>query len=132
MHERREGCLMAGRAATSEHAFLSENEELMRFFSNAVHWNSMANLNLLNDSQNLSKGHRMLEDWLSDPSVHLTSSDLLTGEVSLSFKDFKDFYDTRRASLKLRLLERVFMTESVTGSFITEDSDEEVVEEVLR
>jgi hypothetical protein len=103
----------------------------MTFYNDAAHWNSIANLHLLNDSQNLSKGEKMLDDWLSDPSVHLSANDLLAGGVSLEFKDFKTFYSTRRANLKERLINRVFVTKSVTEETPVEDSDEEVVEETV-
>ncbi|MFH3733424.1 hypothetical protein WAH84_21670, partial [Acinetobacter baumannii] len=33
------------------------------FYINASHWNSIANLHLLNDSLNLSKRDKLLDDW---------------------------------------------------------------------
>jgi len=114
-----------------KHTFLQEDHELLTFYSDAAHWNSIANLHLLNDSQNLSKGEKMLDEWLSDSSVHLSANDLLAGGVSLDFKDFKTFYSTRRANLKDRLINRVFVTKSVTEEAPVEDSDEEVVEEAV-
>ena len=114
-----------------KHAFLQEDSALLNFYNDALHWNSIANLHLLNDSQNLSKGDRMLKDWLSDTAVHLSVNDLLAAGVSLEFREFKLFYERRRANLKERLSRRVFMTNSVTGGAAAEDTDEEVVEEAM-
>lgn len=113
------------------HAFLQEDNALLTFYNDAAHWNSIANLHLLNDSQNLSKGDKMLDDWLSDPSVHLSANDLLVGGVSLAFKDFTTFYHKRRANLKERLIGRVFMTKSVMEGPTVDNSDEEVVDEAV-
>ena len=46
--------------ALKSNNFLQSDEALLGFFSDAGHWNSMANLHLLNDSQNLSKNDRPL------------------------------------------------------------------------
>lgn len=111
--------------------FLSTNDELLCFYQSPDHWNSIANLHLLNDSQNTSKGDRKLSDWFNDPSVHVSRNDLLLSETSLAFGDFRDFYMTRRANVKERLMSRVFVAKSVLQGTSVEDSDEEVVEEVL-
>ncbi len=112
-----------------KHDFLSANSDLLGFYQDPAHWNSIANLHLLNDSQNSSKGDRRLSDWFDDPSVHVSRADLLVGEVSLAFKDFRDFYTTRRENLKARLSSRVFVAKSVLGVTSLEEPDEEVVEE---
>lgn len=109
--------------------FLTCNNELLEFYQNPAHWNSIANLHLLNDSQNLSKGDRKLSDWLGDPSIHLSKNDLLADEAGLAFEDFEDFFAKRRANLKTRLTSRVFVTKSVLAVSAQDDSDEEVVEE---
>ncbi len=36
------------------------------FYINASHWNSIANLHLLNDSLNLSKRDKLLDDWIKN------------------------------------------------------------------
>ncbi|HMQ96603.1 MAG TPA: DUF262 domain-containing protein [Candidatus Nanoperiomorbaceae bacterium] len=112
-----------------KHDFLSASSDLLGFYQDPAHWNSIANLHLLNDSQNSSKGDRRLSDWFDDPSVHVSRADLLVGEVSLAFKDFRDFYTTRRENLKARLSSRVFVAKSVLGVTSLEEPDEEVVEE---
>lgn len=114
-----------------KHDFLSTNSELLKFYQDPAHWNSIANLHLLNDSQNSSKGDRKLSEWFDDPSVHISRSDLLAGDASFAFEDFKDFYLTRRTNLKARLATRVFVAKSVLEVTPQEDSDEEVVEEAL-
>ena len=111
--------------------FLSSNSELLNFYQDPAHWNSIANLHLLNDSQNASKGDRTLSDWFDDSSVHVSKNDLLVGEASLAFHDFRDFYKTRRANLKARLMSRVYVAKSVLQGDPVDDSDEEVVEEEL-
>ena len=120
------------RRKLKKHDFLSTNSELLSFYQNTAHWNSIANLHLLNDSQNVSKGARNLGEWFEDPSVHLTRSDLLADDVSLEFKDFRDFYQTRRSNLKKRLISRVFVTKTVLDATPQDDSDEEVVEDETR
>ncbi len=119
------------RRKLKSHAFLQKDNDLLGFFSNVSHWNSISNLHLLNDSQNLSKSDRMLADWLCDPAVHLSANDLLVEDTSVAFEDFKQFYDKRRANLKERLISRVYLTKSVVTEPAMDDFDEEVVEEVL-
>ncbi len=111
--------------------FIAKDSELLAFYEDPAHWNSITNLHLLNDSQNLSKGDRELSDWLEDQTVHVTASDLLLDDVSLSFENFKDFYEVRRANLKERLISRVFVARSVSETSVVEDSDEEVVEDII-
>ena len=111
--------------------FLLMDDELMAFYGDIKHWNSIANLHLLNDSQNMSKKDNALESWLVGNNVALNKSGLLVDEnVSLEFDQFKEFYQHRRAALKCRLESRVFMTETLaTIAVVDSDLDEEVVEE---
>ncbi|EAR55876.1 hypothetical protein SKA34_16945 [Photobacterium sp. SKA34] len=110
--------------------FLSENEEAMVFYTDQKHWNSIANLHLLNDSQNMSKKAAPLEEWIEASGVTLTKSSLLLDEtVSLSFSEFKAFYAARRAALRIRLQDRVFMTDVLSLESIDDGLDEEVVDE---
>lgn len=113
----------------NKQAFLKENVDLCAFFSDPKHWNSIPNLHLLNDSQNISKNNRPLKDWVTDTNVHLTAKDFLVDSVSLDFEDFKNFYEQRRFALKERLRSRVFMSTALPVRLEPEDSDEEVVEE---
>lgn len=112
-------------------SYLTEDEALMTFYSDTKHWNSISNLHLLNDSQNMSKKAKPLDLWIIDPDINITKSSLLLDEnVSLSFDAFKTFFLQRRAALKTRLQNRVFMTE-VLSIEVIDDLDEEVVEEVI-
>lgn len=111
------------------HDFLNQSEELMAFYESQTHWNTMANLHLLNDSQNLSKSAKPLAEWV-DSEVTVTRPSLLLGEsVSLEFDQFREFYTQRRAELKEKLKERVFMTEALPIDVIDDGLDEEVTEE---
>lgn len=111
--------------------FLKEKPELMEFYSDAKHWNSVANLHLLNEYQNMSKNDTPLKTWLDEPNIHLDASDLLVDGVSMEFEAFKNFYATRRNALKNRLISRVFMTYSLSDEVTHDDFDEEVVEETM-
>lgn len=110
--------------------FLQNDPELLAFYSDAKHWNSIANLHLLNDSQNMSKKDRPLKEWLNDSTIHLSPKELLVEEVSLDLESFKEFYQKRRAALTSRLVSRVFMSSSLSEAVRSDDSDEEVVEEM--
>ncbi|MDM5123555.1 MULTISPECIES: DUF262 domain-containing protein [Aeromonas] len=110
---------------------LLKNSERMDFYADSSHWNTIANLHLLNDSQNLSKSDRPLKEWLEDSSVHLTAANLLVEGVDLGFEDFPEFFAARRAALKERLKSRVYISQSIQAEPEPEDQDEEVVEDVL-
>lgn len=111
------------------HIFLQQDEVLMEFYADPGHWNSIANLHLLNDSQNLSKTVKPLVDWIGRDGVAVSKQSLLVSEtVSLKFDQFKTFYDHRRAALKHRLEGRVFMTEAL-AAMGDDDLDDEVVED---
>ena len=112
------------------HEFLKQSDEMMAFYSDAGHWNSMANLHLLNDSQNISKKAKPLAEWIDSSGMTVTKHHLLLDDaVSLEFEDFKPFYEQRRAALKEQLASRVYMTEALAVAAVEDDSDEEVVEE---
>jgi hypothetical protein len=114
-----------------KYEFLKINQDLMAFYSDIKHWNSIANLHLLNDSQNLSKLDTPLIDWVNNKNTHVTSADLLVDGVSLELDAFMNFYEKRRIALRDRLISRVFITTSLSEAVIPDDSDEEVVEELI-
>lgn len=114
-----------------KYEFLKNNQDLMAFYSDTKHWNSIANLHLLNDSQNLSKLDTPLIDWVNNKNTHVTSADLLVDGVSLELDAFKNFYEKRRIALRDRLISRVFITTSLSEAVIPDDTDEEVVEELI-
>ncbi len=116
-----------GKKALKSHNFLQADDELYEFFSDKRHWNSMANLHLLNGSQNRSKSDKPLDEWLNDQHVNLRAQDLFVEESDLEFEAFRQFYEKRRAKLKERLKSRVFMSAQLP--LTDEDSDEEVLED---
>lgn len=111
--------------------YLVNDPEKLVFYADSHHWNTIANLHLLNDSQNMSKSDRPLKDWLADSSVHLTAASLLVEGVDLGFEAFPAFFVARRAALKERLKSRVFISQSIPVEPEPEDQDEEVVEDAL-
>ncbi|KXJ42706.1 MULTISPECIES: DUF262 domain-containing protein [Gammaproteobacteria] len=111
-------------------SFLQDDEQLMAFYRNPVHWNAIPNLHLLNHSQNLAKKDRPLKEWLSDQNVHLTPSDLLIENVDLEFTSFKAFYLARRDALKQRLISRVYMSAPLAAESVADSEDEELEEVV--
>ncbi|CAH0537469.1 DUF262 domain-containing protein [Vibrio marisflavi] len=112
--------------------FLKDDEDLYSFYSNSAHWNSIANLHLLNDSQNMSKGAKPLIDWVGASGVSVNRDSLLLDEAtSLEFEDFRAFYYQRREALKRQLMSRVYMTDALVSPMAEGDPDEEVVEEVV-
>lgn len=106
--------------------YLLNDPEKMAFYANPRHWNSIANLHLLNDSQNMSKTARPLEHWIKDTNIKPES--LLVEGVDLSFEKFPEFFAKRRAALKQRLMSRVFISDDNSVLSEYEDEDEEVTE----
>ena len=111
-------------------SFLQDDERLMAFYRDPVHWNAIPNLHLLNHSQNLAKKDRPLKGWLSDQNVHLSPSDLLIENVDLEFTSFKAFYLARREVLKQRLISRVYMSAPLAAESVADSEDEELEEVV--
>lgn len=111
-----------------EDSLLNDSDRIA-FYADPRHWNTIANLHLLNNSQNQSKSDRPLKDWLEDATVHLTAASLLVEDVDLSFEAFPDFFAARRAALKARLRSRVFISQLIPAEPEPEDQDEEVVED---
>lgn len=112
------------------HTFLTDDAELLEFYKNSTHWNSIANLHLLDDYQNTAKSNKTLNEWINDKMTTINRDTLLVSEnTSLHFTHFKDFYMDRRAKLKTRLQRLVFTTQSVMSKAVIEDSDEEVIDE---
>ncbi|NLJ51463.1 MAG: hypothetical protein GX342_04835 [Alcaligenaceae bacterium] len=67
---------------------------------------------------------------MNSDAIKLTKSSLLLNDdVSLEFKDFKEFYEARRTALKLRLANRVSMTDAMSIEMSMEDNDEELIED---
>lgn len=84
--------------------FLKENEELLNFYRDKKHWNSLANLQLLDKYQNSSKGDKPLKKWIEEES-HSLSEEYI--DIDLSFEKFPEFYSKRREKLKERLKKKI-------------------------
>ncbi len=92
-------------------------DEQIAFYLNANHWNSIANLHLLNDSLNLSKNSQHLESWIKNNTCGFSNKDLLIDDsISVGFTDFEAFYKARRQALKQRFVERVYIQNDQRGT----------------
>lgn len=110
-------------------SFLKQNDNLLNFYNDPKHWNSISNLQLLNHSQNGSKNDRSLKNWIDSENTQTVLTNLLIDDINLEFSEFKIFYEKRRSKLRDKLIGRVFMSDSPILSTSADDSDEEVVEE---
>ena len=63
------------------------------------HWNSVLNLQLLNDSLNESKSDKPLAEWAQENNMNKTSL-LVPEDTSLDIKDFRSFIEKRRKFIK--------------------------------
>ena len=115
-------------ASLKKQAFLKNNEELFNFY--ATYWNSIPNLQLLNEALNLSKQDSSLEKWLQRPNFTIKPQDLFVEDDEVAFEKFQIFYTKRLAKLKEILKANVFMTVATPiGQIATIDDDEEEAEE---
>ena len=103
--------------------FLLNNKELFDFYSNSENWDTVPNLQLLNDSQNESKKKRPLQEWIDDANNGFRKEDLLIGpEVNLSFENFSQFINARKEAITKRLKANVAMSDTPVV-FSEEDED---------
>ncbi|MBC3881556.1 DUF262 domain-containing protein [Undibacterium sp. LX40W] len=110
----------------SKHKFLQDDSSKLSEFLNPINWNSIANLHLLNESQNRSKQDKSLFAWLSGTNSGVKHSDLLLEEGdSLQFEDFLAFCERRREVLMQRLRSNVVVSQN---ALITEVVLDEEVE----
>lgn len=112
-----------------DQVFLADEPELMEFYADPRHWNSLPNLHLLNSSLNCSKNADPLSSWIQDPNNGFRKEDLLIGtEVSLDFEQFKPFYVARHSVLMKRLRSKLYMSDTplaLEEVVVAEDDDEE-------
>ena len=79
------------------------NDEIKyNFFSNSDNWNSILNLQLLNEHLNLSKLAKRLEEWVIDENVN-KNQQLIPEGISLNENNFIEFINARKELLKARL-----------------------------
>lgn len=76
------------------------------FITDPANWNSIANLQPLNDSLNRSKQDQALADWVAEKKIDRTTY-LLPAEVILDIGSFREFIEARRELLAARLREVV-------------------------
>ena len=79
------------------------SEDNYNFFKDSENWDTLPNLQLLNDRVNEHKNDMSLEEWILVDKVALDYQ-LIPKDVSLDVKDFKEFITKRKAMLKERLM----------------------------
>ena len=79
------------------------SEDNYNFFKDSENWDTLPNLQLLNDRVNEHKNDMSLEEWILVDKVDLDYQ-LIPKDVSLDVKDFKEFITKRKAMLKERLM----------------------------
>lgn len=81
-------------------------EGVREFAKDPKNWNSVANLQLLSGSLNISKKDMPLEKWVhKDPEGHKVL--FLSDGVSLDIKDFEAFITNRRENLRKEIKKRI-------------------------
>ena len=98
-----------------------KDEYLSRF-------NSLANLQLLEATENIEKKDKFFETWLNEKynnnadKMNYLSLNHIANDISLDFADFIAFYDARRATLKSKLMQ---MLNVKAGEVITIEPETE-------
>jgi len=90
-----------------EEAFIKRGftEEDSKFYSDPMNWDSIANLQLLNEKENESKGASPLKEWVSANKVDIKNK--FIPDISLDILDFKAFITVRKKLLKETLVKMV-------------------------
>ena len=98
-----------------------KDEYLSRF-------NSLANLQLLEATENIEKKDKFFETWLNEKynnnadKMNYLSLNHIANDISIDFADFITFYDARRATLKSKLMQ---MLNVKAGEIITIEPETE-------
>ena len=79
-----------------------QTDEDFNFDANPLNWNSVANLQLLNEVENMSKGATPLEEWVNTNNIS-KSDKFIPDDVSLKRSEFKTFIEKRKKLLKSHL-----------------------------
>lgn len=88
--------------------FLKKDAELYDFYNNQLNWNTVGNLQLLNDAENKSKNGRELSVWLNENLMYDKDAYLIPkkdGNYLVEFNQFKEFILLRREKLVQAILE---------------------------
>ncbi|WP_416174932.1 MAG: DUF262 domain-containing protein [Bifidobacterium crudilactis] len=97
------------------HSAFNDEEQLKTVFSDPTdyafardqaNWNSLANMQLLEKINNISKSDTPLRSW-AENTDRTAAFFLVPPDTSLDFRDFRTFIETRRESIKQRIRELV-------------------------
>ncbi|MNN73902.1 hypothetical protein D3C81_1900590 [compost metagenome] len=116
------------KGALVQQAFLKEDDELRAFYQSPINWNSIANLHLLNASQNRSKKDMSLIEWMAEKHTGFKPADLLLDDSdNLHFADFQSFCEKRRQALLQRLRRNVAMSGALSVEVLDEEEEIETM-----
>ena len=91
--------------------FLRADKTLYDFYSDPQNWNTVGNLQLLNENENKSKKGNALAIWLTDNPTYDKEAYLIpkneNGQYAINIKDFKYFVEQRRILITKKILESV-------------------------
>lgn len=99
-----------------KHEFLTDKPDLRAFYDARENWNGVSNLWLLTESENTSKQHKALKDWLEHQHGTTTLDPLIPLGTNLDFAAFKEFIEQRRAFLKAKLEDLIGVEKTVVAS----------------
>ena len=92
-----------------QQAFLNSDPDLLTFYEEKENWNTVGNLQLLNDSENKSKNGRPLDIWLQQNPMYNKDSYFIpkdtNGDYILQFEKFKEFVEKRRDLLAAQIMQ---------------------------
>lgn len=89
-----------GHMTEEEFEFIKNmTDEEFAFFTDPTNYNSILNLEYLNDRLNVSRQNTRLDTWVKDMNIDLDTQ-LIPKNVSLNFIDFKSFIEARKELLK--------------------------------
>lgn len=115
------------KGALAKQDFLQKDPELLASYQSPINWNSIANLHLLNASQNRSKKDLSLVEWMAEKHTGFKAADLLLNDDdSLHFSDFQAFCEKRREVLMQRLRRNVVISGVLSGSEEMLNDEEEI------
>lgn len=91
--------------------FLRADRTLYNFYSDPQNWNTVGNLQLLNENENKSKKGKVLALWLADNPTYDKKAYLIpkkeSGQYAISIEDFKYFVEQRRILMTKKIMESV-------------------------
>ena len=91
-------------------AFLNNDTELRKFYENKNNWNTLGNLQLLNESENISKNKSKLSTWFQNNKEYISTTMIPKdkyGKYIYFDNQFKPFIEERRKLLFLILKQKI-------------------------